>query len=411
VGGVTGFWSVGLNRAVPVGLLDEALEAAGPGGGRTRALLLARRAGWRAVGSLLGSEREARPAGFAEAVAMARRVGDPRTLATVLADQELAWHGVLRPEGPEAAVAASEELDRLAGELGDEAISDQASRARVGALLTVGDLDGLEWLAGREARLARTRRVPHHRWLALCLRSATAMARGQFRDSERLAAQAVELGRRPPGAPSVLAHGGQLVFLRWLQGRPGEVEALLERLITQQAWAAHLWSRLLPLAYAGQGHDAEARRQLERAMAGGLGDRPGVARLVALVGACAQLGDAAAAGRLAGLLAPWAGHHLASGHTYLGAADHHLAVLAATAGRWEDSRDLFRAALATHERLGARPWQALTAQAYAGMLRGRDGSGDRVRAAGLDATASAAAGRLGMELPGWGRPTLGPRSI
>jgi hypothetical protein len=134
-----------------------------------------------------------------------------------------------------------------------------------------------------------------------------------------------------------------------------------------------------------------------------------VARLVALTGACAQLGDATAAGRLAELLTPWTGHHLAAGHTFLGAADHHLGVLAATAGRWEDSRGHFRAALAAHERLGARPWQALTAQAYAGMLRGRDGPGDRARAAGLEATAQAAADRLGMELPGWGRPTLGPR--
>jgi hypothetical protein len=199
------------------------------------------------------------------------------------------------------------------------------------------------------------------------------------------------------------------VFLRWLQGRPGEVEALLERLGAQQPWAARAWPRLLPLAWAGQGRDTEARRRLDAALAAGLGSLPNVADLVALAGACAQLGDAAAAGRLAEPLAPWAGHHLAAGHTYLGAADHHLGVLAATAGRWEDSRDHFRAALAAHERLEARPWQALTAQAYAGMLCGRNGSGDRGRAADLDATAHAAADRLGMELPGWGRPTLGPR--
>src|SRR5512132_4241171 len=42
LGGATGFWSVGLNPAAPEGLLGEALEAAGPGGGRARALLLAR---------------------------------------------------------------------------------------------------------------------------------------------------------------------------------------------------------------------------------------------------------------------------------------------------------------------------------------------------------------------------------
>jgi hypothetical protein len=44
------------------------------------------------------------------------------------------------------------------------------------------------------------------------------------------------------------------------------------------------------------------------------------------------------------------------------------------------------------------------------MLRGRDGPGDRARAANLDAIAHADADRLGMELPGWGHPALGPRS-
>jgi DNA-binding SARP family transcriptional activator len=409
LGGAIGFWSFELSRAVPTGLLGEALEAAGPGDSTARARLLARLAGWRAAGSRLGTEADDRPAGFAEALAMARRLGDRRTLASVLADQETAWHGVLRPDGPGGAVAASAELGRLAAELGDEDLTHRAGWARAGALLAVGDLDGVDRLTEREARLAEARPVPHHRWLVLRLGSVAAMLRGAFTDSERLATDALELGRRHLGAPAVLAHGAQLVFLRWLQGRPDEVEALLERLGAQQAWARRAWSRLLPLAWAGQGRDAEAGEQLEAAMAGGLGSQPSVAGLVALVGACAQLGDAAAAGRLAGLLAPWAGHHLTAGHTYLGAADHHLGILAATAGRWGDSLDHFRVALAAHAGLGARPWQALTAQAFAGMLRGRDGPGDRARAADLDATAAAGASLLGMELPGWGRPILGPR--
>jgi hypothetical protein len=79
------------------------------------------------------------------------------------------------------------------------------------------------------------------------------------------------------------------------------------------------------------------------------------------------------------------------------------------AGRWEDGLAHLRAAAAAHERLGARPWQALSAQAMAGLLRGRDGPGDPDRAAALDAEAAGTAGRLGMELPGWGRPELGPR--
>ncbi|MFL6102711.1 MAG: hypothetical protein ACJ74K_05105 [Actinomycetes bacterium] len=187
---------------------------------------------------------------------MARRLGDPRALWPSLADQENAWHGALRPDGPGAAVAASAELDRLAADLDDEDLAYQASRARAGALLTAGDLDGVERLAEGEARLAETG-APHHRWLALRLRASTAMLRGNFADSERLAGVAFDLGRRHLGGPAILAHGSQLVFLRWLQGRPGEVEALLERLGAEQPWARRVWPRLMPLAWAGQpGHGA-----------------------------------------------------------------------------------------------------------------------------------------------------------
>jgi hypothetical protein len=56
LGGATGFWSVELNRAVPTGLLAEALAALGPGDSPARARLLARLAGWRAAGSRLGAE-------------------------------------------------------------------------------------------------------------------------------------------------------------------------------------------------------------------------------------------------------------------------------------------------------------------------------------------------------------------
>jgi len=51
----------------------------------------------------------------------------------------------------------------------------------------------------------------------------------------------------------------------------------------------------------------------------------------------------------------------------------------------------------------------LTRQAYAGMLRGRGRRDDRDRAEAFDAATRAVAGTIGMDLPGWGRPTLGPR--
>jgi DNA-binding SARP family transcriptional activator len=400
LGGPAAFWSSELDQDRAVRLLREALAAVGPGDGGLRALLLARLAGWQAVSTLLAPERAQEPAQFPEAVAMARRLGDRRTLAAVLADEEMAWSGVLRPDGPGAMLEATGELDRLAVELGDEGLAYQAGLARAGALLGAGDLAGVDRLAEREARIAQERYIPHHRWLALVLRATRTMVHGDFGDAERRIADALQHGRGPLGATAILAHGVQLAVLRWLQGRPDEVEAVLERLAAERHLGVHAWRRLLPLAHAGQGRDADARRHLDAALGQGLAGRS-VLELVALAGASAQVGHVASADRLARLLAPWTGHHLAVGHLYLGSADHHLALLAATAGHLDDALRHVAAALAAHDRLGARPWLALTAQAYAGMLRARDRPGDRGRATALEATARADARRLGMELPGW----------
>jgi hypothetical protein len=63
-----------------------------------------------------------------------------------------------------------------------------------------------------------------------------------------------------------------------------------------------------------------------------------------------------------------------------------------------------------HRRLAAHPWLVLTRQAYAGMLRGRGEGDDQRRARVIDQATQGVASFLGMNLPGWGRATLGPRA-
>jgi hypothetical protein len=160
----------------------------------------------------------------------------------------------------------------------------------------------------------------------------------------------------------------------------------------------------------GLGWEEEARRSLDAAAAEGFaGQRSGV-EVVGLVDACALLGDADAAARLYELLLPYKDWHLTAGvAAYLSAGNHHLGVLAATAGRWRDAERHLLAAMAAHRRLQARPWLARTQQACAGMLRGRDSRDDRHRAKVFAAAAArAVAAPLDMELLGWDRKTLGP---
>jgi hypothetical protein len=74
----------------------------------------------------------------------------------------------------------------------------------------------------------------------------------------------------------------------------------------------------------------------------------------------------------------------------------YLGLAATTAGRLDEAAEHFEAALAMNERMGARPWLALTQRDYARMLRHRYARGDRERAHGLAEAALATCRELGM---------------
>jgi len=409
VGGLLAFWSRQSDPGTPVALLREALAALGPRRDALRALLLARLGGWLLVSAGRGSADTPEPPLFEQAETLARRLGESRTLALVLADRVTALAGVVlgRPGGPGEAVKASAELAGVAARLGDAGLQLASILPRAEALLAAGDLDGLDRLVEAQERAVAQRPVPFQGWLSLVLRAMRATMGGDFVAGERLAEQALAYGWDHLDEAVADTHGAQLVLMRWLQGRPDDVRALLERLARRPLGRG--WRPLLPLASVGQRREAEARRDLDAAAADGFaGWRSGV-EVVALVGACALLGDAGAAATLYQRLQPYGGWHLGAGPmVYLGAGDHHLGVLAATAGRWNDAERHLQTAMAVHRRLGARPWLALTRQAYAGMLRGRGRHDDHHRAEAFDRATREVAGLLGMGLPGWGREALGP---
>jgi hypothetical protein len=334
-------------------------------------------------------------------------------LAAVLADQGQALASVVlgRPGGPAEAVRASAELEHLAAELDDDRVRYAAEVSRAEALLIAGDLAGVDRLVQREEESARARHVAYLGWIPAVLRTARSIMQGRFAEGERLVDRALGVGRRQVGGLAVASHAAQLVFLRWLEGRPEAFEAVLRGKIAEGQGSIH-WSRLLLLADASQGREQEVRRDLEGIAGSGFAGQEGAeaGTVLALVAACVLVGEGAYAARLYELLSPWQGWHLHNIAVYLGSADHHLGMLAATAGNWRAAERHLRTAMAAHHALRTRPWAALTQQAYAGMLRGRGGPGDLARADQLDASAHAGAAALGMELPGWGRPVLGPRS-
>jgi hypothetical protein len=84
----------------------------------------------------------------------------------------------------------------------------------------------------------------------------------------------------------------------------------------------------------------------------------------------------------------------------MGSTDRNLAVLAATAGDFTAAESHFEAAMAFNERLGAAPWIARTAAAWAVMLEGRGLADDVDRAAALRAKAEHVGHEAGIRVRG-----------
>ena len=112
-------------------------------------------------------------------------------------------------------------------------------------------------------------------------------------------------------------------------------------------------------------------------------------------GAVDLVGDRRWAEALYDLAAPYAGSNCTLGvASFLGAADHWLGVLATAAGRYTEATAHLEAALARHREMGARPWTALTEEAYGRVLSLRGQPADIERAAALTESAMRTAEEL-----------------
>jgi hypothetical protein len=117
--------------------------------------------------------------------------------------------------------------------------------------------------------------------------------------------------------------------------------------------------------------------------------------VVGFSGAVDLVGDQRWAQALYDLAVPYSGSNCTLGLvSFLGAADHWLGVLATAAGRYAEACPHLEAALARHREMGARPWTALTEEAYGRALALRGRPADAERAAALTASAMRTAEEL-----------------
>ena len=330
------------------------------------------------------------------AVELARRFGDGSTLAYALNARHLAVWG---PDNIEERLALASEIVELTRQSVDVTLELTGHVWRLADLLETGDgqgtdreIDSYEALAGRVG-------YPHFVAYALMFRGIQAMLRGQFADAETFAQRSLALGDKVGDVNVRLSHYVQMAALRALQGRAQDTAAYLELVA---GWVPYEIDKMHVcfLCLAGD------RRGTEQALAAIWRGRHGVppafwlSTTMGMALLATNAGPSHEAVDIYDLLRPYESRWVLAGRDAvapLGPVAYYLGLLAASLSRFGAAAGHFEVALEAAERIGSRPYLALTQGAYGAMLARRDSSLDRRRATQLLADALKAAGELGMK--------------
>ncbi|HKP63130.1 MAG TPA: AAA family ATPase [Polyangiales bacterium] len=335
-----------------VELLSAALSQLPAGDSALRALLASRLSH-----ALLFGVRHVERAQLAEeALAMARRLGDAATLASVLLERHQAlWTGAPAEER----LAVADEVVQLAEANGDRQLALQARALRLGDLLELGRLDRYRAESAHYARCVRDDGLVTSAWHVPMQQATLAMLAGRFVEAEQLGNEGLALGRRVQHQGVEVFHHSVQMTIRYLQGRFAELLPALRH--GAEAYPTLLvFHAGLALAHSERGERLEASLVFERLAANDFKDVPRdflwVFNLALLSLTAHCLGDAARAAQLYAWLSPYAAYNVRVtriGISSIGSAQHYLGLLALTLGHHDQAVDHLEQAVAAHTRQGA----------------------------------------------------------
>jgi tetratricopeptide (TPR) repeat protein len=262
-------------------------------------------------------------------------------------------------------------------------------------MIESGELERAEKAGKRMVAISERLGEPTMHWqVAVSVRGGVAMLRGDLAEAERCAELALQLGTDAGEPDRFMIHGAQIIFLRVLQGRAGEVVALLEQGVRANplipAWKAALaWT----LCWLGRGDEAAAivaaaARDRFAHVPWELGRMPALALYA---DAAAQAGVNHAAEILYELIEPWADQVVWNGTIACGHARTYLGLLAAALGWYERADEHFARAIEIQEG-GMLVW---VARAHLGWAESLATCGERERAHEHAATALALSRKYG----------------
>jgi len=357
-------------------LLEEALERIGPERTARRAALLSAMSAemyW-VDNDVAESDRL-----VDEALEIAREIDSPSTLAAALQRKIFIPAG---PDGPRVRLALADEMVELGESRGERDAAVRGHAYRLWSLLELGDIEAADREMELYIRLAEELRMPEHTWYIAAMRGMRALLDGDVEEAERLAAEGRRAGNRAEQAIAEQWYGIQMIQIRSMQGRSGEllpaVRELAERFPGIPAWRGG------QVTLAARSGDVElARRELDRFAADDFRVFP---RDVNWFAAMSLIGEAIAlaedtrnAERAYELLLPYEGLVIvvARAAACNGPVDRVLGLLAKLMGRLDDAERHLRNAVETATRMSDRPGMALSGLALAETLLERDRDNDR----------------------------------
>jgi tetratricopeptide (TPR) repeat protein len=376
-----------------VALLERAVTRLPPVDSPLRVKVLAR------LGAELYFSREAerRRALAEEAVAMARRVGDAEALAFALS----AYHYVLwGPDGLDERLAIAREISAVAALTGNTELILQGHRWSIIDLLEQGSIDQADRHIEQYVAIANELRQPLYLWWSRVFLAMRHLLAGRLDEATTTAEEAWRIGRRATDA-AMQFFGIQSGFVLRERGHLDTLETAARALVMQFP-AVPAWKCALAVFYGDVGRHADAQAIVDEMAAAGFEDLPTdlgwLPAMANLSDVCAEIGDRERAEMLYRLLLPYRDRNLVVGAAVAcqGSVARPLGRLAALLGRWDEADELFTAAIAANQRMGAPGLVAHTQAHYARALRARREPGDLDKADVLDDAATEAAAALGL---------------
>jgi class 3 adenylate cyclase len=310
-----------------------------------------------------------------QALAMARRIDDPRTLARILLLRNMT---ISAPDTLVERIGECAELLDIAEELQDPALRFQAAFQRGGTALESGDIAAADDMVDLAGEVVDELHQPSLAWQAGFMRTSRLILEGALSEAEQSATDTYELGRQAnQDAEAFIFFTEQTLEIRRWQDRLGEMlDGFRELAGIDRIDFGYSLVRYLYDAQEEVAATASYEAIMDRLRLPPRRDMLVATTLGNLAYMAARVGDRERANSVYDVLLPL-GRAFATTTVAKPVGLHYLGMLASTMGQHDVAEDHFASALALHEQAQAPLLAAETRLEWARMLMSHPADADR----------------------------------